>query len=95
MPAMFTFRPNSKKPWTIPAATRHRQGSVAGLITCVDQSHRINNATNDLDVEDEHDGSEPDDECDGGPDFEPSLGWPQRMMQGADHVGGQDIEVGA
>ena len=28
-----------------------------------------------IDAEDEHDGGEPDDECDGNPDHEPSLGW--------------------
>jgi hypothetical protein len=43
----------------------------------------------DCDLEEQHDAEE--DRC----DYEPSLGWPERMAQGVDHGGSQDMELGS
>lgn len=51
-----------------------REGSL-GSSNAVDQTRWLNAGSHDLDAEDEHDGAEPDDEGDGDPDHEPSLGW--------------------
>ena len=42
---------------------------------------------------DEHDGREPDDEGDDREDHEPSLGWPERMVQGISHGDCNDYET--
>lgn len=70
-----------------------KEGSL-GSSNSVDQTRWLNPGSGEIDAEDEHDGAEPDDECDGRPDHEPSLGWPERMAKSADHGGSQDIELG-
>lgn len=45
------------------------------------------------DLEDEHDGCEPDDEGDDNPDDEPSLGWPERLVQGMSLGASDDREL--
>ena len=44
---------------------------------------------NDCDLEDQHDAEEDRSDC------EPSLGWTERMAQGVDHGGSQDMELGS
>ena len=46
-----------------------------------------------IDTEDEHDGAEPDDECDGKPNDEPSLGWPDGRVGQFQCGGFDDREV--
>ena len=43
----------------------------------------------DCDLEENYDAEEDRSDC------EPSLGWPERMAQGVDHGGSQDLEVGS
>ena len=43
----------------------------------------------DCDLEDQHDAEEDRSDC------EPSLGWTERIAQGVDHGGSQDMKLGA